>query len=384
MRTRLFFSLALLSAAGPLAVDLYLPGLPQMAAELSTTGPLVQFTLTGILVGMGLGQLCTGVLSDTYGRKPFLVAGAGLALLACIVCALAPTIGVLIAARLLQGAGCGACVVLARSVVPDLMAGKAAARAFTMLMVITGLAPILAPLVGGIALPLVGWRGLFWLLAGICLIQLLLALYAVPETRPPGTRTPLSVSSFAVVATNKIFLGYLVSFSLGFATLFSYISASPFVIQEEMGAGVQTYGVIFAINGTGMMAAGLLNRWLIDRFELAAVVRTAHLIQVTGALTCLGAALLGSAPVLLVGLFATVSTNGLLMGNIATLAVGKVRARAGTASALMGFTQFVCAGIVSPLATNMLAMSIALTVAAGIATLMFRITARADQRPQSS
>ena len=193
MRTRLFFSLALLSAAGPLAVDLYLPGLPRMAAELSTTGPLVQFTLTGILVGMGLGQLYTGVLSDTYGRKSFLVAGAGLALLACIVCALAPTIGVLIAARLLQGAGCGACVVLARSVVPDLMAGKAAARAFTMLMVITGLAPILAPLVGGIALPLVGWRGLFWLLAGICLIQLLLALYAVPETRPLGTRTPLSV-----------------------------------------------------------------------------------------------------------------------------------------------------------------------------------------------
>lgn len=379
MRTRLLWSLALLSAAGPLAIDLYLPGMPQMATELGTTAAAVQFTLTGILVGMGLGQLCTGVLSDTYGRKPFLVGGAALALAASLVCMVAPSIEVLIIARLIQGLGSGACVVLARSVVPDLLAGKAAAQAFTMLMVITGIAPVVAPLVGGVALPFTGWRGLFGILAGIAVVQLLLAWFAVPETRPADKRTPLSLSSFGVVATNKYFLGYLVSFAAGFATLFSYISASPFVIQEEMGYSAQAYSLIFAINGMGMMAAGMLNRRLIARYDIAALVRTVHLIQVAGALVCLVAALTGMNLVLLVALFITISANGLLMGNVSTLGVGKVRSRAGTASALMGFFQFVCAGVVSPLATNMVAMAISLTVATLIAATAFRITSRADK-----
>ena len=267
----LLAGLALLSAAGPFSIDMYLPGLPQLGRDLATTN--AQLTLSGFMIGMATGQLIIGVLSDTFGRKRFIISGAALALITSLLCAIAPNIGVLIAARFLQGLGSGACVVLARSVIPDITSGVTAAKAFSWMGIISGIAPAAAPVLGSLLVSSLGWRGIFYVLAGIAAAQLLVALFVIPETRPPADRTPLSFGSFTAVIKEPVFVRYALVVGFGFASMFAYISASSFVMQEIMGLSPQIFALVFGTNALGLMVGGALNTRLLDRFPAAAILK---------------------------------------------------------------------------------------------------------------
>lgn len=333
---------------------MYLPALPAVAADLGTSHTLVQLTLSGFMVGMAVGQLITGPISDAVGRKKLLVWGALLAGVASVVAAMAPGVWVLIGARVIAGLGSGACVVLSRSVIPDLEKGKAAAKAFALMMMIQGIAPVLAPVVGGILTQPLGWRGLFWVLVGIAAAQLAVSVFIVPESLTPERRIQASVGSvlgaFRDVLKNRAFLGYTVAFAFGFGAVFSYISASPFVMQEQMGFSEAMFSLIFAINGLGLIAATALNRRLIDSVATSTLVTVALIIMAVASLILAVVAATGLNPwVFLPVLFFTVAQVTIVMGNATALGALQVRHRAGSGSAIMGFFQFALAGLISPL-----------------------------------
>ena len=349
----LLATLALLSATAPFATDMYLPVMPEIVSDLGTTRAMVQLTISGFFVGMGVGQLVMGPLSDAIGRKRLLVAGAFLALLASVLAAMAPTASVLVVARVLQGLGGGACVVLSRAVVPDLVHGAAAAKAYSLLMALQGIAPAVAPVLGGILAEPLGWRGIFWVLAGLHAVQLVLAIAIVPETAGGRSRDGLLrtvAGNYWAVLTNARVWGYLVTMAFGFCSMFCYISASAFVVQDQWGFSPLGYSLIFGVNAVGLFAATLVNSRAMDSVSPAVMLR----IGVTGVFVCgvllLLAELLG-APVwvCLIVLFACVAPTGFIMGNATALATGLMRPRAGSVSAIMGFGQSMLASAISPL-----------------------------------
>ncbi|MTD91809.1 multidrug effflux MFS transporter [Corynebacterium hiratae] len=349
----LLATLALLSATAPFATDMYLPVMPEIVADLGTTRAMVQLTISGFFVGMGMGQLVMGPLSDAIGRKRLLVAGAFLALLASVLAAMAPTASVLVVARVLQGLGGGACVVLSRAVVPDLVHGAAAAKAYSLLMALQGIAPAVAPVLGGILAEPLGWRGIFWVLAGLHAVQLVLAIAIVPETAGGRSRDGLLrtvAGNYWAVLTNARVWGYLVTMAFGFCSMFCYISASAFVVQDQWGFSPLGYSMVFGINSVGLFAATLINSRAMDSVSPAVMLRTG----VTGVFAC-GVLLLLSvvlgAPVwvCLIVLFACVAPTGFIMGNATALATGLMRPRAGSVSAIMGFGQSMLASAISPL-----------------------------------
>ena len=342
---------ALLAAGGPFAIDMYLPAFPAIAADLNTTPSLVQLTLSTFMVGMALGQLFVGALSDTRGRHRLLVIGAVVSVAASASCALTTHINLLIAARFILGLGSGACVVLARACVSDLAHGRSAARAFSIRMTIQGLAPVIAPILGGLLAEPIGWRGLFWVLTGLAALQLTVAVLVVRETLPAESRTSGGLKAFfgnlVAVLRNRRFVGYLLAFSFGFGGLFAYISASPFIIQGQLGLPPVVYSVVFALNSLGIVIGSMINARIVGRMEPHVLLRNA-----TYVLAVSGVALLlvpQSEWLVLPLLFIVASSLGFILGNATALGNGVVRERSGTGSAVMGFAQFLVGGMVSPL-----------------------------------
>ncbi|GGG79928.1 multidrug effflux MFS transporter [Corynebacterium pelargi] len=350
--TGLLAGLALLMASGPFAIDMYLPTLPALAKDLRTPESSVQLTLTAFMVGMALGQLIVGTISDALGRRRLLLVGALLSLISCIACALTPGIGILVAARLLHGLGSGACVVLARAIVPDLARGAEAAKAFTLMMVIQSVAPVAAPVLGGVLASPIGWRGIFWVLVAFSALQVLVVWRGIPETR--HQRAPLRIrpvlSNFRTVLANRRFVQMLLAFSFGFGSMFSYISASSFVIQDVMGLSVHIYTLCFAGNALGLMLTGLLNNRLIDRFRQITLLRAGLSVLLLANISLVAITLLGMAPLLYFpALFFCVAPLPMVMGNAFSMGTDEVREYAGSASSLMGFVQFLVAGIATML-----------------------------------
>nr|WP_274717211.1 multidrug effflux MFS transporter [Corynebacterium hesseae] len=345
--------MALLSATAPFATDMYLPVMPEIVSDLGTTRSMVQLTISGFFIGMGVGQLVMGPLSDAIGRKRLLIAGAALALAASVLAAMAPTATVLVAARVLQGLGGGACTVLARAVVPDLVHGSAAAKAYSLLMALQGIAPAVAPVLGGVLAEPLGWRGIFWVLAGLHAVQLVLAVAIVPETAGGRSRAGLFrtvAGNYWAVLINARVWGYLVTMAFGFCSMFCYISASAFVVQDQWGFSPLGYSLIFGINSVGLFMATLVNSRAMDSVSPAVMLR----IGVCGVLACgvlLLLSVLFGAPVwvCLLVLFVCVAPTGFIMGNATALATGLMRPRAGSVSAIMGFGQSLLASAISPL-----------------------------------
>lgn len=366
----LLCTLALLSATAPFATDMYLPVLPEIVDDLDTSRALVQLTLTGFFVGMGLGQLFIGPLSDAIGRKKLLIVGAGSALVASVLAALAPTVEILVIARALQGLGGGACVVLARAVVPDLLSGKAAAKTYSWLMALQGIAPAVAPVIGGVLAEPLGWRGIFWVLAGLHALQFILAIIIVPETaggRPRDHLLRTVAGNYLTVAKNPRFWGFVVTMAFGFCSMFCYIAASSFVVQEVFGFSEMGYSLIFAGNSLGLFAATLLNAKALDQVSAATLLR-AGVAGAFVATLALVVAIVAGAPVwlILAILFLSVGPTGFIMGNSTALATGLMRRRAGSVTAIMGFMQSLLAGLVSPLMG--LGSDALLTMGIGMAT----------------
>ncbi|MER2134712.1 MAG: multidrug effflux MFS transporter [Arthrobacter sp.] len=347
----LLLVLAFLAATGPFTVDLYLPSFPGIAADLAVTPSEVQLTLTSFLVGMAAGQLGFGPLSDRYGRTRPLLLGSGAFVLASIACAAAPNLGVLIAARFVQGLCAAAGPVIARAVAADLTSGPAAARTFSLLMTIGGVAPVIAPVIGGLLTGLGGWRSVLWTLAGIAALMFTCAAGAVRETLPARARSAgPPFAGLGVVLRRGRFLGYALLFASSFGVLMSYISASPFVYQSIMGLGPESYGLLFGLNAAGMVGAGLISARLSRRVPPRRTVLRAVAVMLGFAVVLLVLVLTAVPPLLLaVPLFCMVSSLGFIMGNTTALALAEAGGATGSGSAVLGGAQFLMGAAVSPL-----------------------------------
>ncbi|WP_037623883.1 multidrug effflux MFS transporter [Streptomyces aureus] len=352
------FVLGGLTATPPLAMDMYLPSLPEVTGSLHAPAATVQLTLTACLLGMALGQLVVGPMSDRWGRRRPLLAGLAVYVVATALCALAPGIGLLVAFRLVQGLAGAAGIVIARAVVRDLYDGVAMARFFSTLMLISGVAPVVAPLVGGQILRFTDWRGVFVVLTAVGLALTALVWTKLPETLAPEDRHAGGVGealrAMRRLLADRAFTGYTLAGGFTFAALFAYIAASPFVIQDLYGASPQTFSLLFGANSVGLVIAGQVNgKLLAGRVALEKVLATglalvtlaaaALLLMSTGAL-----GQVGLAPVA-VALFVLMSAMGLALPNTQALALTRVRHTAGSASALLGTTSFLIGAVASPL-----------------------------------
>ncbi|MEU0533756.1 multidrug effflux MFS transporter [Amycolatopsis tolypomycina] len=353
-RTQLKFVLVLggLTAFGPLSIDMYLPALPRMAADLHAPDSTVQLTLSAFIVGLALGQLVLGPLSDALGRRGPLLAGLVLYVVGSVLCALSPDAWLLIAARFVQSLGAAAGIVIARATVRDLFSGTAMTKFFSTLMLVSGLAPILAPLIGGQLLNWTSWRGVFVVLTAFGALLLAVVVFFLPE--PSLARSPLRLGrvmrTYGRLVLDRSFAGYALASGLLFASMFAYISASSFALQGVYGLSPQAYSVVFGVNGVGIVLAGQLNGRLVGRVRERVLLLSGLLLGVLGGAFVLVSALLRAPLVLLlVPLFLLVSSIGLVMPNASSLALASHARSAGAASALLGVLQFVVGAVATPL-----------------------------------
>jgi DHA1 family bicyclomycin/chloramphenicol resistance-like MFS transporter len=380
--------LALLTAVAPLATDMYLPVLPTVATELGASASAAQLTLTAFLVGLAVGQLVIGPLSDSWGRRRLVLAGTVLLFVACLASAVAPSVAVLVVARFLQGFGGAAGLVLSRAMISDRTAGARTAQLFSLMMAINGIAPVIAPVIGSSLGGVVGWRGIFVVLAGLALLMLVSSLLAVHETLPAPARTSGGVrrtfSDVGALLRRRRYVGYVLAFATSFSMMFAYISGSPFVLQQTLGLSTTQYALAFGTNAAGLVLGNIVSSRLAAR-----VAPRRQLVVAVGGLVVLCAALLvvvllGAArwPVLVL-LFATLATLGFVMGNSAALATGEVRDRAGTGSALLGATQFGLGALVSPLVgSSATAMAVTMLTAATLSAVSLTALTRGATAPR--
>ncbi|MEU5059583.1 MULTISPECIES: multidrug effflux MFS transporter [unclassified Streptomyces] len=347
-----------LTAVPPLSMDMYLPALPEVTDALHTSAATAQLTLTACLTGMALGQLAVGPMSDKWGRRRPLLVGLLVYIVATAVCALAPTAPLLIGFRLMQGLAGAAGIVIARAVVRDLYDGVEMARFFSTLMLISGVAPVVAPLIGGQVLRITDWRGIFVVLTVVGIALTSLVWKCLPETLAPERRhgggTAEALRTMRGLLTDRVFTGYMIAGGFAFAALFAYISASPFVVQEIYGASPQTFSLLFGINSVGLIAVGQINgKLLIGRVSLdkALAVGLCVIALASAALLLMATGVFGDVGLVPIaaGLFVLMSAMGLAMPNTNALALMRTPHAAGSASALLGTSSFLVGAIASPL-----------------------------------
>jgi DHA1 family bicyclomycin/chloramphenicol resistance-like MFS transporter len=270
-RARFYFVLAFLTTLGPFSLDMYLPGLPALGRDLHGSESAVQLTLTACLVGLGVGQLFGGPLSDAIGRRAPLIGALVAHSAASIVCAIAPTLAALILARLLQGMVGGIVGVVATAVVRDRYAGTAAARFYSLLFLVTLLSPLFAPVIGGEVLLVTPWRGIFIVLAAIGLLLLSIALLGLPETLPSDGRRAGGIAegvrTLGRLAADREFLGFALPSALATGAIFTYLAGSAFVLEDVYHVTPQIYGLLFGLNGIALGISTQVNRWLLIRFR---------------------------------------------------------------------------------------------------------------------
>ncbi|MEV7415780.1 multidrug effflux MFS transporter [Streptomyces sp. NPDC089919] len=352
------FLLGALSAITPLTMDMYLPALPEITDELASPAAAIQLTLTACLAGTALGQLVVGPLSDRYGRRRPLLAGLAGYVLASLACAVAPSVGLLIGCRLAQGLAGSATIVIARACVRDLYDGMEMARFFSTLLLISGAAPVIAPLIGGQLMRFAPWRAVFLVLAAFGVLLALAVWRLLAETLPPERRNSggpaAALRTMRGLLRDRVFTGYMLAGGFTFATIFSYITASPFVMQEVYGASPQAFSLLFGLNAVGLIIAGQVNgKLLVGRVPLDRLLSGALLLSVaaTTSLVLLTTGVFGSAGLVPVAasLFVMMSAMGVALPNTNALAMMHTPHAAGSASALLGTAQFLVGAAASPL-----------------------------------
>ena len=347
-RTPLYLLLILgaLTAFGPMSIDMYLPSFTQIAAQLHCSMAAVQLTLAAFLVGLGIGQLLYGPLADRVGRKPPLYGGLLLYVAASIGCALATRIDVLIALRLLQGAGGCAGVVMARAMVRDLFDHQQAARMFSRLMLVMGVAPILAPLLGSYVLQVSSWRGIFWILAGFGLLCLSAARFGLTETLPPAARRQVSIASamtdYLSLFRDRAFLAYAFAGGLAQAGMFAYIAGSPEVFMNVFHVSPSHFAWIFGGNALSLILASQLNARLLRRHTPEALLAQVNKLTAIAGIALLLAGLSGWGSMfgLWLPLLVYMASLGCVFPNSAAAALRHQGHRAGVAAALLGTLQY--------------------------------------------
>jgi MFS transporter, DHA1 family, multidrug resistance protein len=352
-RVGLTVILGALSAFGPLSVDFYLPGLPKLTADFHASASAGQVTLTGCVLGLAFGQLAIGPLTDRFGRRRPLLAGLVLYCAASLACATAPSIWVFVALRIVQGLSGAAGIVVARSVVRDLVSGAEAARLYSILMLVLGVVPIVAPVAGGQLLAVTSWRGLFVILALVDAAILAGTVLWLHETLPPERRSTVgaTTSGFVDLLRDRYFLAYSFVLGLAFASMFGYIAGSSFVLQDVYGISPQLYGVVFGVNALGLVVCSQLNRALVGRVAPGHLLLAGVAAQAGSGAVLLGIVLAGGVGLagVLPCLFVTVAALGLVMPNATALALTDYPHLAGSASALLGTMQFLFGAATAPL-----------------------------------
>jgi DHA1 family bicyclomycin/chloramphenicol resistance-like MFS transporter len=346
--------LAGLSAFAPMTIDLYLPALPGVGRDLGVTTASVEVTLTMCVIGIAVGQLLVGPLSDTLGRRRPLVVGLTLYIASSAGCAAAPSIAVLDVLRLLQGVSGATGIVIARAMVRDMYSGVEAARLYATLGAIIPLAPILAPTVGGAILLVTSWRGVFAVQAGVGAVLLAAAALITRETLAPAFRHAGSIrgalATYRALLRSPRYSRVVVAGSLGFAGFFAYISASSFVYQDVLGFSAQAFGLLFAVNGVGLLATNVMNARLVRTVAPERLLRVGlGTIAASGVLTAVAAIAGLGAWALLPLMFVIVCSMGLIMSNSIAVSMALESHRAGSAAALFGASQFLIGAAVAPI-----------------------------------
>lgn len=362
--------LGALTAAAPLVTDFYLPALPDLALALGTTEAAAQLTVSVSIVGLALGQLVAGPLSDRIGRLAPLRVGVLLLSITSFLCALSDDIGVLLGLRLAQGLAAAATLVVARAVVRDVYDGARAARIFSELILVMGLAPVVGPVVGGQLLRVTDWRGIFVTLGIIGAVLLVATLVLLEETWVP--RAAGSPNGIGLLVRDRDFLGFMVVAGCLGVVLFSYISMSPFVLRDEHGVGPVAFSWIFGSNAAGMVVGSQVNARLVGRHGPARMLRVGlALLAVAACALAIGLATGAQLDVVLVPLWFVLCGLGMSFGNATALALVPHGGIAGSASALLGTSQFLLGAAVPPLlsipGTTGVAMGAAMAVAALLA-----------------
>jgi DHA1 family bicyclomycin/chloramphenicol resistance-like MFS transporter len=381
--------LGLLSAVGPFAVDMYLPALPSIAGDLHASAALTQLTLTAYFISFGLFQIVYGPLSDAVGRRPPLFIGLSLFAAGSIGCGLAPSVGWLIACRILQGIGAAAITVMPRAIIRDLYTGVEATRLMSMVMLVFSVSPILAPLTGSALIVPFGWRAVFAGITVIALLGLLLVASLLPETRLPQDRVRgglgTVLSGFATLLRDWEFLGLSAIAGFGIGGFFAFLASSSFVFIEHFGLTPTQYSLAFSLNAIGFIATAQFAAPIGERFGLSRMVTAAAALYACSALILLALTLAGidSLVVLMALLFVTFSCLGPVMPSTMVLALEHHGPIAGLASALAGTLQMILGGSMIALVglfadgsarpmVSTIALSAALTLAETIATLRRR------------
>ena len=349
---RVLVVLGALTAVAPLVTDLYLPALPQLARSLGTSAAMAQLTMSVCLVGLALGQLVAGPLSDRVGRTVPLRCGVLVLLVTSLLCAVVTDVGLLLVLRSVQGLAGAAAMVIARAVVRDVYDGSRAAVVFSQLMLVSGLAPVVGPMVGGQLLAFTDWRGIFVALAVIAATLLIACWRLVPETRPAAARAAAPGRSRALrsLLADRQLRGFLALSALFGVVLFTYISMSSFVLQDGYGVGPIAYAWLFGANSVGLVVGSQLGARLVGRIG-AATTLTCGVLLTCGATVVTAAALVLSAPlvVLLPPLWLVLAGLGMSLGTSTGLALAPHPADAGAAAALLGASQFLLGAAVPPL-----------------------------------
>ncbi|MCO1338557.1 Bcr/CflA family drug resistance efflux transporter [Kocuria polaris] len=347
--------LGALAALPAVTVDMYLPSLPTVAAELHASHAAVQFTISAMLLGGGIGQLVIGPFSDRFGRRLPLLIGISLHVVFSILCSLASSIELLILLRCLQGFFNAAAGVVAIAVIRDRFVGSDAARLLSRLMLVIGVAPLFAPTIGQAIAGAWHWRAVFYALALIGVVLVAIVWRWMPETLPPAARRNREsvgvLRSYGALLRDRHFIALAIVPGLGMAVILSYVVGSPFVFQEEFGLTPGQFALLFALNGCALVGSAQINASLVRRVSPARILRVAALVQLVCATLLLLVAItgVGGLPALLGALWLVLGTQGMIPPNASVLALNDYGHMAGTAAAVIGALQAGVAGLVSPL-----------------------------------
>jgi MFS transporter, DHA1 family, multidrug resistance protein len=348
--------LGCLAAIGPLSGDTYLPALPQIARAFGAPAMSVQLTLTASLFGLALGQLLMGPLSDLWGRRRLLLGGLAAYTLVSAACAMSASVPMLTGLRFLQGLSGAAAVVLARAVVQDLWSGSAAARALSHVLIVFGIAPIVAPMLGSAVLQVTSWRGIFGVLSAVGAVLFAVVWARLGETLPPSRRTDGGLRQLPRVLTavlrDRVFLAHTLTCGLAFGGMFAYLAGSPFVVQMLYGASARAYAVLFAVNAMGIALAGQVNARLVARMGASRLLSFGIALHTGGAFCLLAAVTVGrqyGLTALVPPLFVVIASLGMIQPNATALALARFPGSAGSASSVLGALHFAIGASISPL-----------------------------------
>ncbi len=355
-RLALAFLLSSLGILGPLNIDMYLPSFPDIAGDLGARASLVQLSLTTCLIGLAIGQVIVGPISDAQGRRKPLMVSLSLFALSSLFCAIAPNIIVLVIARFLQGLTASAGVVLSRAVVRDVFSGKELTKFFALLMVINATAPMLAPIAGGaiLLLPFASWHTIFYFLSILGIIIVTIISLKLPETLPIEKRMPStvghSVRTMGSLIRDRSFIGYALTVGFIHGGSFAYVSGTPFVYQGIYDVSPQAFSILFGINGLAIISGSFMIGRLGGIFHEKSLLRVAVITAVTATTVLLIMTIMkGPLATLVIPIFIYMTSMGMILTSSFTLAMEKQGHRAGSASALLGLLPLLLGSFVSPL-----------------------------------